>query len=173
MSASEAGISFRELLAYNHYLADRWMDFFRQNPDALQAAVSEKIPTVGDLVFHLVLVEETFARFLRDGAPPAPPQSAAQADRQPKTPDILLQRHELAHEKFAQFLDKASDEDLRRKHEFFLQSRGELGRVQAARNVDEEGRVPWQGDYTRGRHADGDAGADDHQTRRQLRPFVE
>jgi hypothetical protein len=66
-----------------------------------------------------------------------------------------------------------SDEDLRRKHEFFLQSRGELGRVQAARNVDEEGRVPWQGDYTRGRHADGDAGADDHQTRRQLRPFVE
>jgi hypothetical protein len=45
--------------------------------------------------------------------------------------------------------------------------------VQAARNVDEEGRVPWQGDYTRGRHADGDAGADDHQTRRQLRPFVE
>jgi hypothetical protein len=66
-----------------------------------------------------------------------------------------------------------SDEELRRKYEFFLESRRDLGRVQAAANADAEGRPPWQGDYTRGRHADGEAGAEDHQTRRQLRSFAE
>jgi hypothetical protein len=63
------------------------------------------------------------------------------------------------------------DEELRRKHEFFLHSRGDLGRLQAAAQVDAGERVPWQGDYTRGRHADGAAGAADHQTRRHLRAF--
>lgn len=66
-----------------------------------------------------------------------------------------------------------SDEDVRRKHEFFLQSRNELGRAQAATNTAMGERVPWQGDYTRGKHADGEAGAPDHQTRIHLRPFVE
>lgn len=62
-----------------------------------------------------------------------------------------------------------SDEELHRKHEHFLGSRGALGREQEAAG-DEKG--PWQGDYTRGRHSDGDAGADDHQTRRRLRSFA-
>jgi uncharacterized protein DUF6065 len=66
-----------------------------------------------------------------------------------------------------------SDEDLRRKHEFFLRSRDDLGRVQAATDTAAGERLPWQGDYTRGRHADGDAGAHDHQTRLHLRPFVQ
>jgi hypothetical protein len=66
-----------------------------------------------------------------------------------------------------------SDEDLRSKYEFFLRSRSELGRTQAATNTNAGDRVPWQGDYARGRHADGAAGAQDHQTRRHLRPFVE
>lgn len=61
-----------------------------------------------------------------------------------------------------------SDEELHRKHEFFLSSRGALGREQEV--ADE--RVPWQGDYTRGRHSDGEPGAPDHQTRRRLRSFV-
>ncbi len=65
-----------------------------------------------------------------------------------------------------------SDEELRRKHEFFLRSRDEMGRVQAAMDAAGE-RIPWQGDYTRGRHADGDEGPQDHQTRRQLRSFVQ
>ncbi len=34
-------------------------------------------------------------------------------------------------------------------------------------------RVPWQGDYTWGSHADGDAGPGDHRTRRDLCPFVQ
>jgi hypothetical protein len=32
-------------------------------------------------------------------------------------------------------------------------------------------RLQWQGDYTRGRHRDGEAGVADHQTRRHLRSF--
>ncbi|HWF68625.1 MAG TPA: DUF6065 family protein, partial [Mycobacterium sp.] len=66
-----------------------------------------------------------------------------------------------------------SDEDLQRKHEFFLRSRHEIGQVQRAANTAAGERVPWQGDYARGSHADGEAGAHDHQTRRHLRPFVQ
>ena len=65
-----------------------------------------------------------------------------------------------------------SDDELRRKHEFFRRSRDELGRAQAATDVAAGERIPWQGDYTRNRHADGDAGPPDHQTRLHLRPFV-
>src|SRR5262249_54676573 len=65
-----------------------------------------------------------------------------------------------------------SDEDLRSKHEIFLRSRGEIGRIHAATNVSAGERVQWQGDYTRGRHAYGEDGAQDHQTRRHLRSFV-
>jgi Family of unknown function (DUF6065) len=66
-----------------------------------------------------------------------------------------------------------SDEDLRRKYEFFLRSRQELGQAQASTDAAAGERVPWQGDYTRGSHADGDTGPDDHRTRRDLRPFVQ
>jgi len=54
---------------------------------------------------------------------------------------------------------------------FFLRSRHEMGQVQAATNTTAGERVPWQGDYARGNHADGEAGPQDHQTRRHLRPF--
>jgi hypothetical protein len=66
-----------------------------------------------------------------------------------------------------------SDEELRQKHEFFLRSRHEIGQVQRATDTAAGERVPWQGDYTRGSHADGEAGAHDHQTRRHLQPFVQ
>jgi hypothetical protein len=66
-----------------------------------------------------------------------------------------------------------SDENLHSKYEFFLCSRSKLGETQAETNTNVGDRVPWQGDYARGRHADGAAGAHDHQTRRRLRPFVE
>jgi hypothetical protein len=66
-----------------------------------------------------------------------------------------------------------SDEDLQRKHELFLRSRDDAGRIQAAANVAAGERLDWQGDYTRGRHRDGEAGPPDHQTRRHLRSFVE
>ncbi len=66
-----------------------------------------------------------------------------------------------------------SDEDLRRKYETFLRSRHEMGQAQAATDAGAGERVPWEGDYARGNHADGEAGAQDHRTRRHLRPFVQ
>jgi hypothetical protein len=66
-----------------------------------------------------------------------------------------------------------SDEELRRRNEAFLRSRDDVGRTQAATNVAAGEKVQWQGDYTRGTHSDGEAGAEDHQTRRHLRPFVQ
>ncbi|HWF27249.1 MAG TPA: DUF6065 family protein [Mycobacterium sp.] len=66
-----------------------------------------------------------------------------------------------------------SDEDLQRKNELFLRSRDDAGRIQAAANIAAGERLDWQGDYTRGRHRDGEAGTPDHQTRRHLRSFVQ
>jgi hypothetical protein len=66
-----------------------------------------------------------------------------------------------------------SDQDLHRKYEFFLRSRHEMGQAQAATDTTVGERVAWEGDYARGNHADGEAGAQDHRTRRHLRPFVQ
>jgi Family of unknown function (DUF6065) len=66
-----------------------------------------------------------------------------------------------------------SDEDLRCKHEFFLRSRDAAKQIEQIARVARGEQVQWQGDYTRGRHADGEAGTPDHQTRRRLRSFVQ
>jgi hypothetical protein len=66
-----------------------------------------------------------------------------------------------------------SDEDLQCKHEFFLRSRDAAKQIEQIARVARGEQVQWQGDYTRGRHADGEAGTPDHQTRRRLRSFVQ
>jgi hypothetical protein len=66
-----------------------------------------------------------------------------------------------------------SDEELRRKHDVFIRSRDELGQVQAATDTNAAPRLPWQGDYTRGTHTDGEVGSQEHQTRRRLRSFID
>jgi hypothetical protein len=66
-----------------------------------------------------------------------------------------------------------SDEDLQRKHEFFLRSRGAASQSEQAARVAAGQQPEWQADYTRGRHRDGEAGTPDHQTRRHLRSFVQ
>ena len=66
-----------------------------------------------------------------------------------------------------------SDEDLQRKHKLFLRSRDAAKHAEQIARVAAGDRVEWQGDYTRGRHRDGEAGAPDHQTRRRLRSFVQ
>lgn len=66
-----------------------------------------------------------------------------------------------------------TDEDLQRKHEFFLHSRDAAKQLEQVARVAEGQPVEWQGDYTRGRHTDGEAGASDHQTRRNLRSFAQ
>jgi hypothetical protein len=66
-----------------------------------------------------------------------------------------------------------SDEDLQRKYESFRGSRDAAKQIEQVARVAAGERVEWQGDYTRGRHIDGEAGRPDHQTRRHLRPFVQ
>lgn len=85
---------------------------------------------------------------------------------------IVPQRRGELEEFAPELMPVASDDELRRKHEFFIRSRHELGQAQAGTDATAGERVPWQGDYTRGVHADGEAGAADHQTRRRLRPFA-
>ncbi|MEE6179688.1 DUF6065 family protein [Mycobacterium sp. 050134] len=65
-----------------------------------------------------------------------------------------------------------SDEGLRRQHEFFLRSRDAAKQIEQVARVAAGEPVEWQGDYVRGRHADGEPGSPEHQTRRRLRPFV-
>ena len=66
-----------------------------------------------------------------------------------------------------------SDEDLQRKHEVVLRSRDAAKQIEQIGRVATGEQVQWQGDYTRGRHADDEAGTPDHQTRRRLRSFVQ
>jgi hypothetical protein len=66
-----------------------------------------------------------------------------------------------------------SDEDLQRKYELFRRSRDAEKQIEQVVRVTAGEQVEWQGDYTRGRHTDGEAGTPDHQTRRHLRSFVQ
>ncbi len=66
-----------------------------------------------------------------------------------------------------------SDDDLQRKHEFFRRSRDAAKQIEQIVRVNAGDDVQWQGDYTRGKHPDGEAGTPDHQTRRHLRSFVQ
>jgi Family of unknown function (DUF6065) len=66
-----------------------------------------------------------------------------------------------------------SDDELQRKHRRFLRSRDAASQAEQANRVANGGKVQWQADYTRGRHADGEAGTPDHQTRRHLRSFAQ
>jgi hypothetical protein len=64
-----------------------------------------------------------------------------------------------------------SDKELQRKHEFFRRSRSAAKQAEQVVRVTAGEQVEWQGDYTQGRHTDGETGTPDHQTRRHLRSF--
>jgi uncharacterized damage-inducible protein DinB len=113
MSTTDAGISFRELLAYTDYLATRWLTFFGEHPKALQVPAGGGTPTVGDLVDHVFLVEEVFSSFLRDGVPPPEKGSAGEIGV-----ETFRRRHEEAYRKFTEYLSASSDDDLRTKKKF-------------------------------------------------------
>ena len=66
-SAPEPALTFREMLAYTDYLADRWLDYFKQHDAALAVAVGGGTPSLRDLVGHIFQVEIFFATFLAQG----------------------------------------------------------------------------------------------------------
>jgi len=87
---------------------------------------------------------------------------------------MIVPQRRVELEEFAPELRRIeSDEDLQRKHELFLCSRNAAKQIEQVARVAAGEQVEWQGDYPRGRHTDGEAGAADHQTRRHLRSFVQ
>ena len=106
----EPSISFRELLAYTDYLANRWLNYFRQNPGALDVNLGGKTGTLRDLVAHIVFVEGYFACRLLAKDPPAKPEAP--------TLDDLAKIHQSAQEHILSFVSSASDDDLRRTQSF-------------------------------------------------------
>jgi uncharacterized damage-inducible protein DinB len=112
MSASEPSISFRDLLAYTDYLAQRWLNYFRQNPAALDVDVGGRTQTLRDLVGHIFQVEQFFADMLL--------QEGAGATRRPPAIegkpglDELERMHQDALQKLEQYIGTANEETLQR-----------------------------------------------------------
>jgi uncharacterized damage-inducible protein DinB len=112
MSASEPAISFRDLLAYTDYLAQRWLNYFKQNPAALDVEVGGRTPTLRDLVSHIFQVEQFFADLLlQEGAggtrrPPAIEEKLGV--------DELGRMHQDALQKLERYIGSANEETLQR-----------------------------------------------------------
>jgi len=109
MSSPEPSITLRELLAYTDYLAQRWLNYFKQNPDALRVDVGGKTGTLHDLVTHIFQVENFFAELLL--------QAGAGSARPPQKPEALglealARLHQEAHDKLARYVGSASNEGL-------------------------------------------------------------
>jgi uncharacterized damage-inducible protein DinB len=112
MNSPEPGISFRELLAYTDYLAARWLNYFRQNPAALDVNVGGRTPTLRDLVAHIFQVEEFFAGLLAQegaGATGRPPQMQA------LPLEDLEHMHQKTHQQLAQYIASVNQETLEKE----------------------------------------------------------
>ena len=114
MSATEPAISFRELFAYNDYLAKRWIAYFQQHPAALDVDVGGKTGAMRNLVSHIFEVENFFAGRLL-GENPARPDPNNKVSR---SPDELLRLHQQGLEKLQRYLSSANQEELKRQHDF-------------------------------------------------------
>jgi hypothetical protein len=105
MNTSEAAISFRELLAYTDYLANRWVDYFRGNSGALDINIGGETGSLRELVHHMFMVEQFFANRLLENEPPAKLESP--------TLDDLMHIHNRAHAQLLNYAMTAGEEELR------------------------------------------------------------
>jgi uncharacterized damage-inducible protein DinB len=110
MSASEPAVSFRDLLAYTDDLAQRWLNYFKQNPKALDVEVGGKTGTLRDLVCHLFQVEQFFADLLLQPGTGSMRPPAAKTEK----PELeeLQRMHDDAKEKLAKYISSANEETL-------------------------------------------------------------
>lgn len=109
MNAEKPAITFQELLAYTDYLAQRWLNYFRQNPKALTIEVGGRTPTLHDLVTHIFQVEEFFSNFLfqEEMKPTGRP-----AQMEAKDLKELERMHREAHENLTRYIGSANEEHL-------------------------------------------------------------
>src|SRR5262249_26995117 len=109
MTAQEPSIAFSDLLAYTDYLAQRWLNYFKQNPDALKVDVGGRTATLRDLVTHIFQVEQFFANLLiQEGAG----GTGRPAQMEAPGLDDLARLHQEAHQKLAQYIVSADEQRL-------------------------------------------------------------
>jgi uncharacterized damage-inducible protein DinB len=109
---AEPAITFRELLAYTDYLAQRWLSYFEEHAAALEVSVGGKTGTLRDLVAHTFQVEQFFADRLLSHPSPPPKKLESPALGE------LRQIHQDAHQKLAQYISLASEESLKKTQPF-------------------------------------------------------
>ncbi|SRR6266700_1591420 len=111
MNAQEPAVAFRDLLAYTDCLAQRWLNYFKQNPTALDVNVGGRTGTLRDLTCHVFQVEQFFANLLlQDGVGSMAPPAKIEA---PELEDMQRMHHD-AHQKLMQYIDSANEESLRK-----------------------------------------------------------
>jgi uncharacterized damage-inducible protein DinB len=110
MSTTEPALTFREILAYTDFLANRWLDYFKKNEAALVVEVGGRTPTLRDLVGHIFQVELFFANLLIDTA--AMPTARPPQVESPSL-ETLEGMHREAHQKLCQYVASVDGETLR------------------------------------------------------------
>ncbi len=68
-SAADLGISIRELLDFSYEDTQKWFEFFRQNPKALDVELGGAAKDVRGLVLHIITVELRYVERLLGQAP--------------------------------------------------------------------------------------------------------
>jgi uncharacterized damage-inducible protein DinB len=111
MSTAEPAMTFREMLDYTDFLAQRWLNYFHQHEAALNVEVGGKTGTLRNLLGHIFQVESFFANFLLQ-EPAVPPTAPPPALEFPSL-DSMAAMHRDSLEKLGQYLASATDERLR------------------------------------------------------------
>lgn len=111
MSDYVPSLAFADLLAYTDYLAQRWLNYFENNPAALEVEIGGRTPKLRDLVAHIFQVEDFFSDLLLQEGAGATARPAPMAYG---SLEELRGMHQRAHKKLAQYIDSASDDALRR-----------------------------------------------------------
>jgi uncharacterized damage-inducible protein DinB len=102
-------LAFSDLLAYTDYLAQRWLNYFRQHPKALEVEVGGRTPTLRDLVTHIFQVENFFSKLLLQDDMTA---TGRPAPMEVKDFDDLERMHREAHQNLAHYIGSTSEEKL-------------------------------------------------------------
>lgn len=111
--SEDVGVSFRDLLAFNHSETERWHKFLVQHPQALELQAGGQIGTVRNLVKHIFQAELYFAARLAGKELP-------KEDYEPRSDslDDIFYLHERAHGLLAHFLSIADEAEMSKKYHF-------------------------------------------------------
>jgi uncharacterized damage-inducible protein DinB len=105
---TSAGISFDELLRHNEEEAERWHEFFRQNPDALDMTVDmAQSKDVRSMLVHIMAVELLYSERIQG----ITRENVSLADFPSASVDELFSTGEKARTAFRELLASYTDVD--------------------------------------------------------------